>query len=1152
MRLNRLDLIKYGKFDGRSIEFPAAKQDFHLIVGPNEAGKSTLRAAILDLFFGILTRSPFGFRHPLNELRLGASISNAASSLEFHRAKAQKQTLRTPNDELLPDNALIPFLGTADRHFFDQMFGLDHLRLVQGGNSILNAENDVGQVLFQSAAGVASLGDIRDALMDEADKLWAPRKAANRAYYMAAELLDKAASGLKEATVRTKVWAEANSKLESINDSLAEARALLAQLAEKRNRFERVRRTAPYLQALREYEQQLAKLGEVVELPPDAAAIVMAAERELATAEKLLELHRQDAERASQELARIEVDEAVLALAPEITALDEHRLQYAAYEHDIRAREKEIEVLRRDISDLCVQLEWSYASDDVLAARLPTHLVRKELSRLELMHSGLSKALHAAEQAERTKRAEIAELQTQLAQLQVGEIKPALRAALVKARTVGDPDTARQKQQIALDKAHVALEMALQSLGSWHRSIIELSALQVPSKTALAVLIEERRDLIMDQKAAAKQLDVQRLEVARIELQVSQFKESRDPTTHEAVAHARRERDASWYAIKAGEIALQVVAPQFEAMLRHADNVADTLLDDVEDATELQSLQQQLEREKLLLSKYQEQLGKAEDEIRQFENRWTQQVLELGLTGMALENCGEWLAKRERVLAAAEACAEEERNFNHVSRTLAEAGKDLLAALREENQQVADSDNLATLCVQADNYIRSNDTAKAQRDTLSMQLKAAQTMAETLRQATGEAKADLERWNMDWEAALSKAGLPGGSAIGAVEAALELVVQIEEKLNKVQQIQRERIDAMRADLERFTVDADRLAQIIAPRLVRQSPAALAMDLSQRLSKARAMQTEALRLQETVRAANEQVKSAQAAKERATASIMPLMRKADVTTLEVLICAIARSDAWRALVADASKAKSNLLDQGDGLSRMQIEAEVDAIDLAMLAAELDQINAAHAEAVNRQAALTGELQEAQSALSTIGGAATAAQAEAQRQEALAQMSDVAERYVRVFTAGRLLRWSIDRYREAKQGPLLSRAGAIFALLTQGSFSKLVVDFEVQPMALEGLRVDGKLVGVSGMSDGTRDQLYLALRLAALELHLEQATPLPFIADDLFINYDDGRSQAGFEALAALSEKTQIIFLSHHDHLIPSALETFGERVNVVRL
>lgn len=103
-----------------------------------------------------------------------------------------------------------------------------------------------------------------------------------------------------------------------------------------------------------------------------------------------------------------------------------------------------------------------------------------------------------------------------------------------------------------------------------------------------------------------------------------------------------------------------------------------------------------------------------------------------------------------------------------------------------------------------------------------------------------------------------------------------------------------------------------------------------------------------------------------------------------------------------------------------------------------------------------------------------------------------------------------------------------------------------------MVLEGQRNDGKLVGISGMSDGTRDQLYLALRLAALELHLEQALPLPFIADDLFINYDDARARAGLEVLAGISERTQVIFLSHHDHLVPAVRDVFGERVNIVLL
>jgi uncharacterized protein YhaN len=101
-------------------------------------------------------------------------------------------------------------------------------------------------------------------------------------------------------------------------------------------------------------------------------------------------------------------------------------------------------------------------------------------------------------------------------------------------------------------------------------------------------------------------------------------------------------------------------------------------------------------------------------------------------------------------------------------------------------------------------------------------------------------------------------------------------------------------------------------------------------------------------------------------------------------------------------------------------------------------------------------------------------------------------------------------------------------------------------------LQGLRPSGELVGIAGMSDGTRDQLYLALRLAALELHVGQATPLPFIADDLFINYDDARSEAGLEALKGLSEQIQIIFLTHHAHLVPSVQRVFGKQTNIVRL
>ena len=60
MRLNRLDLTRYGKFTDRSLDFGApapGKADLHIVYGPNEAGKSTALSAFLDLLFGIEPRS---------------------------------------------------------------------------------------------------------------------------------------------------------------------------------------------------------------------------------------------------------------------------------------------------------------------------------------------------------------------------------------------------------------------------------------------------------------------------------------------------------------------------------------------------------------------------------------------------------------------------------------------------------------------------------------------------------------------------------------------------------------------------------------------------------------------------------------------------------------------------------------------------------------------------------------------------------------------------------------------------------------------------------------------------------------------------------------------------------------------------------------
>lgn len=1152
MRFHRLDLIKYGKFSDRSIGFPEAKQDFHLIVGPNEAGKSTLRSAIVDLLFGIPTRSVLSFVHPLNELRLGAHIGNASGALEFHRAKAQKQTLRSPLDAVLPESALIPFLGRADRNFFDLMFGLDHPRLVSGGNSILNAENDVGQILFQSAAGVAGLGKIRDALAAEADKLWAPRKAGVRAYYVAADQLETATSALKEATVRTKVWVEVNSRVEALQEALTIERERHRQLHNRRSSLERIRRLSPFLTAIREHESELAELGEVITLPGDAATILSTAERNLAIAGQHLKLRQDEVEKILEALDKIHVDEALLGMAEDISALDNLRLQYSAYPRDIERRKNEIAALWQDVCDLSAQLGWIAESASAVAQRLPKLLVQRELRQLVRDHGAVIQGLRSAEKAESNKLSEVASLSKQLASIESCEIKPALRAALAEAKSFGDSETTRQKQLSALTKAKSTVDGLLQKLQPWQKPLSELSAMQPPEPEKIAHLLQQRLAVIADRKAELVRLKNQQAEIDRIELAIAQFQALHHPTTDEAVLQTRQERDAAWLAIKSGENALQQGAQQFEEKMIHADTVADRRLDDVEEATELQSLLHQLEREKHKLSVIESRYSDLDKEIMLFDDNWAEQATNLNLPGMPLEDIGGWFIKREKVLAAVAVYQDAQDEFDATARMVLEVQSRLMNALRESGLQVSETDRLAVLSAQAENFIHEINGANERRNTLSAQLLTAESLATTLKQATDDARSNQSRWTEAWAHTLAKAGLSADSDPGTVEGALELIGGIAEKLEKMRQIQVERIDTMNADLKGFSADADRLARLMAPELDARSASEIALELANRLTLARQSYLERERLQDSLREAKSQMLKANESIQTATASLTPLMATAGVNTTVLLAEAIARSDQQRRLNTGLAEAGAALLNGGDGLTRLQIEAEIDAADLLRLVSDLAQINDELADTVQRQTEFSAELANAVRILSDIGGSDAAALAEAQRQEAIAKMADVAERYVKVVTAERLLRWSIDRYREEKQGPLLFRAGLIFSTLTSGSFRKLLVDFEREPMVLEGLRSDGKLVGISGLSDGTRDQLYLALRLAALEMHLEQTLPLPFIADDLFINYDDGRSKAGFEALRSLSEQTQVIFLSHHDHLIPTVQAVFGNQVNIVFL
>ncbi len=90
-----------------------------------------------------------------------------------------------------------------------------------------------------------------------------------------------------------------------------------------------------------------------------------------------------------------------------------------------------------------------------------------------------------------------------------------------------------------------------------------------------------------------------------------------------------------------------------------------------------------------------------------------------------------------------------------------------------------------------------------------------------------------------------------------------------------------------------------------------------------------------------------------------------------------------------------------------------------------------------------------------------------------------------------------------------------------------------------MVVVALRPDGTACPAERLSEGARDQLYLALRLAAIGGHAAQTEPLPFIADDLLASFDDRRARASLRVLADFGAVTQTILFTHHDHIAAMA-------------
>jgi exonuclease SbcC len=185
------------------------------------------------------------------------------------------------------------------------------------------------------------------------------------------------------------------------------------------------------------------------------------------------------------------------------------------------------------------------------------------------------------------------------------------------------------------------------------------------------------------------------------------------------------------------------------------------------------------------------------------------------------------------------------------------------------------------------------------------------------------------------------------------------------------------------------------------------------------------------------------------------------------------------------------------------------------------------------------------EQARRALEVIDASDRAALAREAMESAAARYRSAIRPWARLKLARALLQEALNRFRERAQAPMVSAASAYFSLMTGGAYERLVTDEREDRPVLCAQRAGGVTIGIEAMSEGTADQLYLALRLAALELRRPSHPPMPLVLDDTLITSDDARAANILRALARFAEGSQVMLFTHHRHLLDVARSTLGD-------
>ncbi len=1148
MFIRSLVLQRYGIFTDRAVDF--GDGSLSLVIGPNEAGKSTALEALSDLLWGIPYTSGQTFLYGRQALALQAAVDLPDEErIDVLRRSTGLSRVDTGAE-------VRPAWQTAgdSRTRWRESFGLSHTQLREGGQLLCQGGGDLAELVFTARSGRA----VRELLADiehTADSLYKEHRgnksvAVRQAladYEAAKEQVLAATAGARQVQEAREATEQAKLDVQRAEQRIKAARSALTEAQQRQHAAPDARRLAAVLARAAQLREDGALLDQ------EELGAYQQVHKQLRAAEEAAAESADELEQLTTDRSGVVVEEAVLADADAIRRL--HLEAEARVADGQRAGQlsQEAAALIRRSAALLEDLVGDPGDRTVHELLLELHVPADRAAQLDALADELQEAqqrLSSKEEALQVATRRLREADDRGVELDV-DVVAAVRETFGAIQAAGSAVSA---QRSAIEAQAEALRRRAEGL---RLAGLPVRA-SVPGTVPSAAVIHETADRLAAARTAMGETErqVQRvlaaLEETRAELaraqalelphpgELPQARGLRDSTIAELITAWQQGRSVA----EVGDLPGRV-----QDAVSRADALGDQLLTHADAAARQAELTKTLGEQETEHAEVHRELADRAGRVQELELQWTSLWPEFGSAVPTPADAPQVRRHLEDARAADEEVAAAATRVRGLQQQVDGQVTALSAALDRAGRPRPGAD-LDSLVAAAEALLADADAGREERARVDELTRLEHEQRRERDRVAAAHVSVVERWR----AQLRAAGVVDDLDVLAWRRRRELVGEARTLQQQADGLSRQAEEALRSNTTFLTA-----VQALSARhgVLAGEPVSAMGSLSHRLESAVSARQRTEDLDRRIADLQCRVDGEHASRTDALEALERLRDEVGVLDLGELTRA-----------ADRSRHALELSDEVERLTDL-IRAAAPASELAAVVEEiagtepevLEEVRAAAEqeldlaegdlrEAVTQQA-------EARQRARDLESSEGAAELHARAQEQLTVVAERVERYLVARIQGEVLRRELEAYERKHASPLLDEAGELLQRLTGGRYVALGITARAGGRGLTIIGADEEQHAPDELSEGTADQVFLALRLAGISSLQEErraagAPPLPVVFDDVLMTFDEQRSAAALQVLAELSERWQIIVLSHHAHLAQVAESLALEALTVTQL